>query len=193
MQKERTNIVYSKEVIEFTTVAVEYCIFLEKFENDIKLGDFADRLSKILPLLYLKAQYLPHLEDNDDYGFLEMPVSEEDYNFILHRCSSVLGVKNDYLEVFDVNMDYSDTPVIAHVSENLSDIYQDLRNFAAVFERGVEQHMEEALFTCIENFKEYWGQTLTNVLRAIHSIKYSTVNEDADIVDEEPNYDEEEW
>lgn len=194
MQKEQTSsIIYSKEVIEFTTVAVEYCIFLEKFENTISQEEFIDRLSKMLPLLYLKVQFLPQLEDDDDYGFLESPVSQSDYDFIEQRCAKVLGAKDDYLEVFDGNIDFSETPVIAHMSENLADIYQCLRNFAAIFERGVEEHMEEALYECVENFKEYWGQTLTNVLRAIHSVKYNMVTDEMELTDEEPNYNEEEW
>lgn len=99
--------------------------------------------------------------------------------------------QNDYLEVFVEEMAFSETPIIAHISENLSDIYQDLRNFAAIFERGIEEHMEEALFNCVEDFRDRWGQSLVNVLRAIHFAKYSAI-ENNDI-ETDLNYEEEEW
>lgn len=185
------KVIYSKESIEFTTVAVEYCIYLEKVDVNTTSHEFIDRLTKILPLLYLKAQLIPSLNEDDGYGDIDQPVTEEDYNFIEGKCKDILGIKNDYLEVFHEDMMYSETPIISHISENLADIYQDLRNFAAVFELGVEPHMEEALFICIENFKERWGQCLVNVLRAIHFAKYSTI-EDTDL-ETDINYSEEEW
>ena len=77
-------------------------------------------------------------------------------------------------------MKYSDTPITASVSEDLSDIYQDLKNFITVFERGVTDNMNDALYLCIENFKSYWGQKLVNVLRALHSLKYTIVNDNLD-------------
>lgn len=77
-------------------------------------------------------------------------------------------------------MKYSDTPITASISEDLSDIYQDLKNFITVFERGVTDNMNDALYFCIENFKSYWGQKLVNVLRALHSLKYTIVNDNLD-------------
>ena len=185
------SVIYNKEVIEFTTVTVEYCIFLEKLDANTPLDEFTDRISKILPLLYLKAQLVPAMAEQIDYGNIDQPVTEEDYNFIEQKCASILGGQNDYLEVFVEEMAFSETPIVAHVSENLADIYLDLRNFAAVFERGIEEHMEEALFNCMEDFKENWGQCLVNVLRAIHFVKYATV-ENNDL-ETDLNYEEEEW
>lgn len=185
------SVIYSKEVIEFTTVAVEYCILLEKGDPKLPAEEFVDKVSKILPLLYLKAQLLPEVEEEMDFGNIDLPVTEEDYNYIEQKCASILGSQNDYLEVFVEEMAFSETPIVAHISENLADVYQALRNFAAVFERGIEEHMEQALFYCIEDFREQWGQKLVNVLRAVHFAKYTV----ADSVDLETdlNYEEEEW
>ena len=33
--------------------------------------------------------------------------------------------------------------------------------------------MNDALWECKNNFEEFWGQKLVNVLRAIHSLVYS--------------------
>lgn len=182
--------VFASETIEFVTVAVEYCIFLERFEGqDVK--EFTSKLTKILPLLYLKAQLVPEVKD-EDLGELESAVTEDDYNFILAKATAAMGQYNDYLEVFVEDMRYSDEPILAHIAENLADIYQDIRNFVAVYERGVEEHMYGALFTCLENFKNYWGQTLTNVLRALHAVQYPSADAllNSDFDDMEPNFDD---
>lgn len=194
MDNKIKEVVYAKDTIEFVTVAVEYCIFLERFEG-LTTDQFVDKLTKILPLLYLKAQLVPEVED-EGLGAIADAVSEDDYNFILHRVTAAMGKDNDYLEVFVEDMQYSAEPILAHVAENLADIYQDVRNFVAIYERGIEEHMNEALYTCLEHFRHYWGQTLTNVLRALHAVKYASQNNGLDDDDDEPfepNYDEEEW
>lgn len=192
MEYNIKEVVYGNSTIEFVTVAVEYCIFLERFEG-VTTEEFTDRLTKLLPLLYLKAQLVPEVQDLD-LGDVEDAVTEEDYNFVLNRVTAVMGQYNDYLEVFVEDMQYSAEPIIAYVAENLADIYQDIRNFVAIYERGVDEHMNEALYVCIDHFKHLWGQTLVNVLRALHSVKYPSENsssEEGDLYG--TNYSEEEW
>lgn len=192
MEYNIKEVVYGNPTIEFVTVAVEYCIFLERFEG-VTTEEFTDRLTKLLPLLYLKAQLVPEVQDFD-LGDVEDAVTEEDYNFVLNRVTAVMGQYNDYLEVFVEDMQYSAEPIIAYVAENLADIYQDIRNFVAIYERGVDEHMNEALYVCMDHFKHLWGQTLVNVLRALHSVKYPSENssmEESDLYG--TNYSEEEW
>lgn len=191
------KLVYAKESIDFMTVAVNYCIFLENINHETEQKDFISRLTKLLPLLYTQARMLPEIEELDDYGMLENPVTEDDYNFILDKATNVLGRHNDYLEVFVEDMRYSEEPIICHIAEGLADIYQDLRNCAAIYERGIEEHMYEALYNCMENFKLYWGQTLLNILRALHHIEFASLTDDEfdDFNEGEAdfNYEEEEW
>jgi len=59
MEKESQTI-FEKNVIEFVTVAAEFCAFLERAEH-MKRKAFVDTSLKILPLLYLKASLLPLL------------------------------------------------------------------------------------------------------------------------------------
>jgi hypothetical protein len=89
-----------------------------------------------------------------------------------------MGEQDDYLDVFVEDMKYSDSPILMTISENLADIYQDLKNFAYIYKIGVEDEMLAAVETVKRNFENYWGQKLTNVLRAIHEAKYSNNNFD---------------
>lgn len=170
--------IYNRSVIEFITVANQYCVFLET-QSELSAKEFVDKSTKLLPLLYLKASLLPifeaRLEDAP-----ETFISEYDYNFILNTIAEKLEDKNDYLEVFHDDIQYSDTPIIAYISENLSDIYQDLKNTISNFELANEDVMNDAMMVCQESFKSYWGQQLVNALRALHQLNYSEAFEKED-------------
>ncbi|MEE4117072.1 MAG: DUF5063 domain-containing protein [Marinilabiliaceae bacterium] len=159
--------VYSKEVIEFTAVANEYCAFTDRVNdyNGIQVLRFMQR---ILPLLYSKILALPVfepvLEDNP-----EKYVTEADWQRVHDSIIVKLGEANDYLEVFDEAMDFSESAVSSGIAEDLADIYQDIKDYLVSYSIGTLEIMNEALWQCTENFNLYWGQTLVNTLRAIHS------------------------
>ncbi|SHF80107.1 DUF5063 domain-containing protein [Dysgonomonas macrotermitis] len=184
------NIVFSKNVVEFVAVGVQYCSFLETFEEQTS-SELSNKLTKLLPLLYLKATLLPEVEIEYDI-YPEVSVTEDDYEYIVNRLYSTFKSNDTYLEVFLEDMKYSDTPISASISEDLADIYQDIKNFAAVYEQGLEESMYEALCSCSENFRLYWGQKLVNVLRALHSIRYS-MNPEQEEDDSLPENMQAEW
>jgi len=165
------HIVYSKKVIEFVTVAAETCLFLEH-ANEFTKTDFVQKSIKILPLLYLDASLL----DIPDSVFEEIPerfVNEEDYQYVHELLEQLLGSDDSYLEVFHPDMALSDTPIAAFVSENLADIYQELKDFAANYQLGDIDIMNDALVACLDAFGEHWGQKLLNALRALHALRFS--------------------
>jgi len=178
MDEELKNIVFSKNVVEFVTVSVEYCAYLEGFTEDTQ-NDFTDKIIKLLPLLYLKATLLPDTETVED-SEPEVTVTEDLYNHISSRLYGIYAQEDVYLEVFMEDMKYSETPISASITEDLTDIYQDLKNFITIYERGIVETMNDALYVCTENFKTYWGQKLVNVLGALHSLKYGKSDYDFD-------------
>ena len=171
MTNTNTNdIVYGPVTLDFVTVSVEFCSFLEKTESSSRT-EWIKTLVRILPLLYVKATLLPTVETISD-DFLETFVTEQDYMFISNRVSSMLGENDVYLDVFVEDMKYSDRPISSFVSEDIADIYQDIRNFVSIYQHGLEDSMVSALRACTDNFRLYWGQKLVNVLRPLHSLIY---------------------
>lgn len=167
----KKNPIYERNTLEFVTVALEYCTFVEAAGND-GLFDFVDKATKLLPLLYLKASLLPEVEPEED-AEVEVSVTEDMYESVRLRIANLLGAQDPYLETFHQDMRYSDTPIAAFISENLADVYQDTGNFIALFREGNEDVMREALALCRANFREYWGQQLLNALKALHAVRYS--------------------
>lgn len=170
MEKEN-NPIYERNTLEFVTVALEFCTFVEAAGQN-GLFDFMDKAVKILPLLYLKATLLPEAESDED-AEPELSVTEDMYESVRTRIASLLGEKDTYLETFHPDMQYSDTPIAAFISENLADIYQDVGNFVSLFRQGYEEVMLQAIALCRTNFQEFWGQQLLNALKALHAARYS--------------------
>jgi Domain of unknown function (DUF5063) len=165
------HIVYSKNVIEFVTVAAETCLFLEH-AAEFSQPDFVRQSVKLLPLLYLKASLVEIPERVFDDA-TERFVAEEDYLFVKEQLEQILGADDSYLEVFHPDMAISDTPIAAFVSENLADIYQELKDFAASYQLADVDIMNDSLVICLEAFGEHWGQKLLNAMRALHAIRFS--------------------
>ena len=175
MGEDQLNpIVYSKNTIEFVTVANEYCRFVESISGD-PVREFLGKTQKILPLLYLKISVLPQFESEEEI-YLEKFVSEVDYNFLQQRIMNLLGEHDDYKEVFDKGMQFSEQPLTESISEDLADIYQDLKDFVMSYQIGDEMIMQEALWECMNNFKNFWGQKLVNCLRAVHELFFSDID-----------------
>ncbi len=174
--KKESQVIFDRNVVEFVTVAAEFCRYLEQAEG-IRRADFVDTVLKLLPLLYLKAQMLPTCEQMGETA-PENYVTEETYEIMRINLAGILTDRDDYLDVFVSDMKYSDQPVTRYISEDLADIYQDVKDFVFVFRLGLNETMHDALAICQENFRLYWGQKLVNTLRALHEVKYASGTDD---------------
>lgn len=169
---KENNPIYERNTLEFVTVALEYCAFIEQVKNTSGFN-FIDKATKLLPLLYLKAALLPEIELDDDPD-LEQTITEETYESVKEYIATLLGEYDAYLDTFHPDMQYSDAPIAAFISENLADIYQDTGDFVALFRQGNEEVMQAAISVCHTNFMDYWGQSLLNALKALHTVRYNT-------------------
>lgn len=171
IMSNKTDPVYSRSVVELTAAAIEYCKYMEH-AGEIKGDEILKILQRILPYLYLKASLLPQLEPYFEDGN-EKFVTEADWLSIHDVLRSKFGSADDYLEVFDEKIKESEGPVVSSLSENMADIYQDLKDFLLLYQTGTREVMNDAVWECRQNFENFWGQKLTNSLRAIHKFIYS--------------------
>ena len=179
--KHASQVIFERNSVEFVTVAAEYCAFIERCEGQ-KRAEFVDTLLKILPLLYIKASMIPECEVMGEDG-LEAFVTEDDYEVIRLNLQELMADCDDYLDVFVEDMKYSDTPIRKSIAEDLTDIYQVVKDFVCQFRSGLNETMHDALAQCREHFIGYWGQTLVNTMRALHEVKYNSTEEEEEIDD----------
>jgi len=162
--------VYSKNVIEFVTVANEYCHFIENM-RELEPLMFVEQAQRILPLLYLKASMLPSLENMLDES-MERFVTEGDYYQAQNNVVMLLGEDDNYTHMFDSTYKEGFEPESNSISENMADIYQNLKDFVMNYRNGITEIMNDALWECKMNFEEYWGSSITYAIQAIHFLKF---------------------
>lgn len=158
---------YSQPVLDLVTISTEYCRYLEQARSS-NAADFCRVMRGLLPMIYLKMTLLGNVPEA--LGWNEKKVTEADYNFIRNTVAAILADKDDFLEVFVEDFKYSEHPVLCTISENLADIYQQLRELVEAFREGYEESMQVALFETADEFQLQWGQKLLNALRALHDI-----------------------
>ncbi|MBS7374940.1 MAG: DUF5063 domain-containing protein [Muribaculaceae bacterium] len=157
--------------LAFIALSNEFCSAIEnamEFEKE----DFVAKMLKMLPRIYMTITDIDIEESNEDYYALPY-LDESVYDNLRSQLAALMGEDDVFLETFEEDMKYSDAPVSATISEDLADIYQQLYNFVASVRDVDTEAINSIIITCKEDFASYWGQTLCNVLRALHSVFYN--------------------
>jgi len=171
MMDKNRDPVYSRSVVEFVAVANEFCKYAEH-GGGIKGDEILRILQRILPLLYLKASLLPALEPVFEDGN-EKFVTESDWNRIHKMFQEKSGTADEYLDLHDDRINEPGTVIRSSIAEDMTDLYQDMKDFLLLYQTGTREVMNDAVWECRMNFENIWGQKLLNALREIHRFVYS--------------------
>lgn len=163
----------SPNTLAFIGLANEYCVVVGN-ASEIEKDEFVAEMLRLLPRLYISISDVK----TDDCGFeneydiLHTHLDEDYYDSIRRNMEMLLGPDDMFLETFEEDMKYSDTPIAVSISESLADIFQDLFNFVSTIKESEGLQTSVALSECKDNFESYWSQTLCNVMRALNNLRY---------------------
>jgi hypothetical protein len=177
MQEEGTpvhNYVYSSEMVEFVKAADGCCTFMEQL-NGTEGRAFVTESVK-----HLSGVYHTFLSTGESEPVLESPseptVTEQDWSALFQQILMILGPHNDVLRMADEG-EFDRSELVNHtISEDLADIYQELRNFTSIYCLGIEEMMNDAAWELKERFGEHWGAKLLRALPALHELYVSGVD-----------------
>lgn len=156
--------------IVFVGLCDEYCRELEG-AREADRDEFVDRMLRLLPRLYISAfDIIPDMY-LDQEVYIEQALDEDYYDAVRRNVETLLGPDDVYLEVFEEDMKYSDTPVAVSISEGLTDLFQVFYNFINTVRDTTDETVRLALQGVAEDFRGYWSQTLCNTLRALNHLK----------------------
>jgi len=172
MNDSAESIVYSKNVVEFVTVANEYCNFVEN-ASGLTNREMVDKSLKLMSLIYLKASLLPEIKPLFDDEDVEKFVKEEDWKFIHETIASKLGKNDAYLELVESQGYESEEIVRLSIGEQMADVYQDIKDFITLYRLGSYRNMVESIRECKISYEEYWGTKLLSAQKALHFLKNS--------------------
>ena len=164
----------SNNSIAFIALCNEFCEAIEK-AKDYSRTDFIKLMLRLLPRLYITATDLDIQIQEDAY--VDDSLNEEKYNATKEVLANLFGEDDTYLEVFEQDMKYSDTPIAVTISEGLSDIFQVLYNFIETVKDSPLEIIHLALSAIKEDFGQYWSQRLCNIQRPLNNLRYLNVPE----------------
>lgn len=167
----------NSRLLEIVSLSKSYCDVCQEAVQYTK-GEFIDRILDLLPRLYWNFFDLSAGISLGESDYFMEYVDEELYNQVKNGISVVMGGSDIFLETFEEDMKYSDTPISSSISECLADIFQPLFNFVSIVHDSEGNDLNEAYIKCKSDFEIYWSQTLCNVLRALNSLKYNEDNEE---------------
>lgn len=160
--------------LAFLALANEYCATMEsarEAERDV----FVASVLRMLPRIYIAASDLRRDDIAMSDAYVANALDEDYYEAVRMRVAELLGEDDTYLEVFENDMKYSDTPIGASVSEGLADLFQVFYNIVQTARDATPELIAELVPVMRDDFADYWSQTLCNVLRALNKLYYSTL------------------
>ena len=163
--------------LAFIALCNEYCMAIEN-ARESERNEFIAEMLRLLPRIYIAANDLKvsSLEDNED-AYLESVLEEDYYESARRNIEALMGADDLYLEVFEEDMKYSDTPIAASVSESLADLFQVLYNFVETIKNAPESMYSVALVAVKDDFGSYWSRILCNVMRPLNQLHHSATDE----------------
>lgn len=157
----------------------EYCATLEGVEV-MDARDFTNTVVRLLPRIYIAATDLTRivtLSDPDERS-LDNYLEEDYYESLRLKIENLFGPDDVYLEVFEEEMKYSDTPIGASVSEGLCDLFQVFYNFTEAVKGSLDEELLAMTINAMrDDFETTWSQTLVNVMRPLNAIVNRTLHD----------------
>ncbi len=157
--------------LAFIALCNEFCALVEK-ARELEMREFSGEMLRLLPRIYITAADLADTSDFDD-AYIESILEEDSYDMVRRNLEMLFGEHDTYLEVFESDMKYSDTPIGASIAEGISDLFQVFYNFIETVRDSTDEVTASALASIKEDYQYFWGQTLCNVLRPIHTLYYN--------------------
>ena len=156
--------------IAFLALCNEYCSAVEHAAETDR-DEFLATMLRLLPRLYISGADLA-MPDFEGDLYIDDALDEDYYDSMRRDMETLLGEDDTYLEVFEEDMKYSDTPIAVSAAETLADLFQVFFNLLETVKTAPSELIESALGAVREDFGHYWSQKLCNVLRSLNQIYY---------------------
>ncbi len=164
----------TKPVIDFVGIATKYCQFIEKRDNKTKIQLLQEALI-ILPQLCLCGMTLPDIKKLSEYESPE--ISHEQWNDLFKSLHHKLKGWDYYKEMFDPYKRRDKKPVYASLSDDLSDIYRDLKPGLQDWEKTTANERLDIIWHWKCGFENHWGDHATRAFRALYSLLYKHIDD----------------
>ena len=154
--------------LAFIALSNEFCNAVEN-ASQTERDDFITAMLRLLPRIYIAASDIP--SDMLTDAFIDDALTEDYYDAMRRGVEQVMGEDDTYLDVFEEDMKYSDTPIAASISEGIADLFQVMYNYLETVRDAPNDLITDATAAMREDFAQYWRRRLCNVLRAVNALR----------------------
>jgi hypothetical protein len=157
-------------VKEFVKVAGDFCRLLEQAPNK-RTGELFYDLQQILPQIYMTAARLP----KPKYCYEEEPiifVHEDDYARIHDSLRQKFELFNGITGMSPGTLPNQHEMISFGLAEKFTDLYEELKNFVKLYEVGLPQTMNDAVWLCHKSYEQSLGVRIIDTLKALHVLIY---------------------
>jgi hypothetical protein len=158
-------------VKEFVALAGDYCELLEHASKK-RTGELFGDLQQMLPLLYMKAAGLP----KPKYCYEEEPatfVKEDDYARIHDALQQKFELFNGITGMSPGTLPNQHELISFRMAESFADLYEELKNFVKLYEVGIPQSVNDAVWICRKSFEHNLGNKIIECLKSLHTLIYN--------------------
>lgn len=148
-------------------LASTYCSLIEP-HNTHSNEDFITRIREILPVLYHHALQLPDMDTTDEEVGRE--VSHDEWSGMFASLQHKLGINDRYWAVFNPLKSDCDDPVIGSLSDDLADIWRDLKTGVSHWSDCSDAMRHQIVWDWHFSFHSHWSNHLVGALHAINWI-----------------------
>ena len=154
-----------REVKEYIDSAIVYCDFIESTET-INSVEFLTKIRLLLLTLYQQGFMFPLYNGNSQPDTEDL--LGESYFIVLKKIAQKIGNTNFYTHMYDPTNSKDDKPVVGALSDDLGDIYRDLKGAILQLDLDSETARARALWDLHFLFRNHYAEHIINALYAIH-------------------------
>jgi Domain of unknown function (DUF5063) len=155
-------------VKRFADVARVYCGFIEE-DTGADVRAFVSRSLNLLLSLLATVLELP--DTKPAKGVVPGSVKHDEWNAVSQRIKTKLGDHDYYWMVFETLQTETPEPIRGSLSDDLSDIWRDLKNGLFVLDSGEQKAAATAAWHWRFLSETHWGCFhATPAIRALHSL-----------------------
>ncbi|MCK4823637.1 DUF5063 domain-containing protein, partial [bacterium] len=142
MTDQQEPIEQKKQILEMLTVSNEYCMFIEK-AYDYSKEEILQYIHRMAPLLYLKGSLLPEIKIENPEAY-ERFVTEEVWENIFNELRNKFSKDDEFWFIDEVTFN-GDEIAKGSMAEQLTDIYQDLKDFVFLYNKNTSDAILNAV------------------------------------------------
>ena len=175
MTDQQEPIEQKKQILEMLTVSNEYCMFIEK-AYDYSKEEILQYIHRMGPLLYLKGSLLPEIKIENPEAY-ERFVTEEVWENIFNELRNKFSKDDEFWFIDEVTFN-GDEIAKGSMAEQLTDIYQDLKDFVFLYNKNTSDAILNAVAECRHLFHVNWGYKIIRIQKQVHHLLYQEFTED---------------